>query len=105
MHDGGKIAAGLVIFLALVTLPMWYQVARGAETKPPKLALVADSKDCVAPNQYMRVLHMDLLNVWRDEAVRDGASLLHPARDLALLPMPGQRHVLPAQREIGRAHV
>ena len=72
MHDGGKVTAGLVIFLALVTLPMWYQVARGAETKPPKLALVADSKDCVAPSQYMRALHMDLLNVWRSEAVRDG---------------------------------
>ena len=72
MHDGGKITAGLVVFLALVTLPMWYQAARGAETKPPKLAIVADGEECVAPSQYMRVLHMDLLNVWRDEAVRDG---------------------------------
>jgi hypothetical protein len=72
MHDAGKVIAGLVIFLALVTSPMWYQVARGAETKPPELALVADGKDCVAPAEYMRALHMDLLNVWRDEAVRDG---------------------------------
>ena len=72
MHDGGKVTAGLAVFLALVTLPIWYQAARGAETKPPKLAIVADSEECVAPSQYMRVLHMDLLNVWRDEAVRDG---------------------------------
>jgi hypothetical protein len=72
MHDGGKVTAGLVIFLALVTLPMWYQVARGAETKPPKLEPASDGPDCVAPSEYMRALHMDLLDVWRDEAVRDG---------------------------------
>jgi hypothetical protein len=72
MHDGGKITAGLAVFLALVTLPIWYQAARGAETTPPKLQIVADSEECVAPSQYMRALHMDLLNVWRDEAVRDG---------------------------------
>ena len=72
MHEGGKVTAGLVIFLALVTLPMWYQVARGAETKPPKLEPASDGPDCVAPSEYMRALHMDLLDVWRDEAVRDG---------------------------------
>ena len=72
MHDAGKVTAGLVIFLALVTLPVWYQASRGAETAPPKLEVPADSEECVAPSQYMRALHMDLLDVWRDEAVRDG---------------------------------
>jgi len=72
MHDAGKIIAGLVVFLALVTFPMWYQVARGAGTASPELETVRDSKECVAPTEYMRALHMDLLNVWRDEAVRDG---------------------------------
>jgi hypothetical protein len=72
MHDAGKITAGLVIFLALVTLPIWYQAARGAEAGPPEFEVITDSEECVAPSQYMRVLHMDLLNAWRDEAVRDG---------------------------------
>jgi len=72
MHDGGKIAAGLVVFLALVTLPVWYQAARGAEGGPPELGVPTESRECVAPIEYMRSLHMDLLNVWRDEAVRDG---------------------------------
>lgn len=72
MHDAGKIITGLVVFLALVTLPIWYQAARGAETGPPKLELAGESEECVAPSEYMRALHMDLLNVWRDEAVRDG---------------------------------
>jgi hypothetical protein len=72
MHDAGKISAGLVIFLALVTVPVWYQAARGAETKPPELSMATGGSECVAPTEYMRALHMDLLNVWRDEAVRDG---------------------------------
>ena len=71
MHDGGKISAGLAIFLALVTLPVWYQAARGAETKPPALEPTSGGEACVAPTEYMRARHMDLLNVWRDEAVRD----------------------------------
>ena len=72
MHDAGKITAGLVIFLALVTSPVWYQVARGAETGPPELEKATGGPECVAPAEYMRALHMDLLDVWRDEAVRDG---------------------------------
>jgi hypothetical protein len=72
MHDAGKITAGLAVFLALVTLPVWYQAARGAEPGAPELEMPAGSEDCVAPGRYMRALHMDLLNVWRDEAVRDG---------------------------------
>ena len=72
MHDAGKITAGLVVFLALVTLPVWYQAARGAEPGAPELEMPTESEECVAPGRYMRALHMDLLNVWRDEAVRDG---------------------------------
>jgi hypothetical protein len=72
MHDAGKVAAGLVIFLALVTLPVWYQAARGAEPGAPELEKAVEGPECVAPAEYMRALHMDLLNVWRDEAVREG---------------------------------
>jgi hypothetical protein len=72
MHDAGKVITGLVVFLALVTVPVWYQVARGAETAPPELEVPKDAEECVAPSEYMRALHMDLLDVWRDEAVRDG---------------------------------
>jgi hypothetical protein len=72
MHDAGKITAGLVIFLALVTSPVWYQAARGAETGPPDLGSASKGEGCVESGKYMRSLHMDLLNAWRDEAVRDG---------------------------------
>jgi hypothetical protein len=72
MYDTGKIVSGLVIFLALVTSPMWWHKVRGAEPEPPELVLPTQSTSCVAPTEYMRSLHMDLLNQWRDDVVRHG---------------------------------
>jgi hypothetical protein len=72
MHDGGKILAGLVVFFAIVTAPMWYQMAKGGESAPPDLANAAANQRCVAPTSYMRTNHMNLLDQWRDEAVREG---------------------------------
>jgi len=39
MYDGGKTVAGLIVFLAAVTSPIWYNVVTGkAEYKPePKI--------------------------------------------------------------------
>ena len=70
MHDAGKIIAGLVIFLAIVTSPMWYHAASGANANPPELKIAASSQQCLAPTEYMRAFHMDMLDDWRDEAVR-----------------------------------
>ena len=72
MHDAGKVIAGLVVFLAIVTSPMSYQWAKGAEPGAPELNIAPEYETCVAPTQFMRSLHMDLLNDWRDEVVRDG---------------------------------
>jgi formate-dependent nitrite reductase cytochrome c552 subunit len=36
------------------------------------LNIVSDSKECVEPTPYMRSRHMNLLDDWRQEAVRDG---------------------------------
>ena len=71
MHDGGKILAGLVVFLAVVLSPLWYHAVQGAESwGPPELGSATGGEECVEPTAYMRSLHMDLLNNWRDEAVR-----------------------------------
>lgn len=72
MHDTGKVLAGLVVFLAIVTSPMWYRLVVGGEAGAPELEAVKDSTECVADTEYMRVSHMDLLDTWRDEAVRNG---------------------------------
>jgi len=70
MHDAGKVVAGLVVFLAIVTSPMWYHLVQGAGTAAPELVLPAGGGQCIKETSYMRSLHMDLLNGWRDDVVR-----------------------------------
>ena len=71
MYDGGKIVTGLVIFGAVVLLPVWHNaVARPGPAPKPKI--VTTEKHCVAPTAYMRSSHMELLNRWRDTVVRQG---------------------------------
>lgn len=72
MYDAGKILAGLVIFLLLVTTPVWWSLAMGAEVRAPKLVLPEGRQVCVLPTGEMKATHMELLNRWRDLAVRRG---------------------------------
>ena len=67
MYDSGKIIAGLVIFLGLVTFPIWFNLASGEAAQAPEPKIVTDATECVAPVEYMA-----LLNEWRDLVVRDG---------------------------------
>jgi hypothetical protein len=85
MHDGGKIIAGLVAFLALVTFPLWFTLANGRGA-PPTLAKPVRGEHCVEATTYMRSQHMDLLNVWRDAVVREDLRT-HASRDF-----PGESH-------------
>lgn len=74
MYDSGKIIVGLIILIGLFTSPIWYDLASGESAKKPKIILPVDEdiKECVASTEYMRSSHMDLLNEWRDEVVREG---------------------------------
>jgi hypothetical protein len=76
LYDAGKIIAGIVIFLILITFPLWY--GKGKAVAPPDLELntpaiqqLAD-KRCVEDTAFMRANHMKLLATWRDDVVRDG---------------------------------
>lgn len=71
MHYGGKIITGLIIFLALISLPFWFNLGSAAY-KQPKVELPKNEKSCVESKEYMRTHHMELLNQWRDWALRDG---------------------------------
>jgi hypothetical protein len=70
MRDRGIILGGLVLFLGLLTFPVWYNLAAGTTSKGPEPKLPIQEKSCVAPLEYMRTSHMDLLVTWRDAAVR-----------------------------------
>lgn len=70
MHDRPIIWCGLLIFLGLVTFPVWRSLSAGATTKGPEPVLPTRQKQCVAPVAYMKTSHMKLLIDWRDTAVR-----------------------------------
>lgn len=72
MKDKNKILAGLVVFIALITLPFWFNMGKAAPA--PELELTPKAKaaeKCVMPTDYMKAEHMQLLDVWRHEVVRN----------------------------------
>lgn len=69
MYNAGKIITGLVIFVFIFTLPLWWQAGKAAQV--PKPELPKTEKMCVEDAEYMRTSHMQLLNDWRDAVVRD----------------------------------
>lgn len=70
MYDGGKVIIGVLVFLALITFPIWYNVANGKAGYTPELERAAHGDNCVRDSAWMVGNHMDLLNQWRDEVVR-----------------------------------
>jgi hypothetical protein len=71
MRDRPIIYAGLFVFLALFTFPVWRNLAANATTKGPQQVVPVNAKECVAPIAYMRKSHMTLLYDWRDQVVRN----------------------------------
>ena len=70
MYDGGKIIGGLVIFVGLVSFPLWYSAAGGEPKTPPNPKKPTSEPACVEDTAFMRASHMDLLDKWRDDVVR-----------------------------------
>jgi len=72
MKDKNKILAGLAIFIAVITLPFWFSMGKAAPA--PELELTEKAKAakvCVMPTEYMKAEHMQLLDVWRHNVVRN----------------------------------
>ncbi len=76
MHDSGKIITGIVIFVILVTFPIWYNLGRATPPPDPKIdtpviqALAV--KKCIEPKNQMKYTHMEILDQWRQTVVRTG---------------------------------
>ena len=79
LYHGKYIIPGLIVFLAGVTFPMWYGVARGGSTfqSPPN----PNGEQCIESREFMRDNHMRMLNAWRDEVVREGERVYVSQRD------------------------
>ncbi len=76
MFNTKLIMAGLVVFLAIVTSPIWVNFGNSAPA--PELVLSEKAQAagaCVREKDYMKAQHMQLLDVWRDTVVREGNRL------------------------------
>ena len=76
MYNGGKIIAGLGIFIVMLAFPLYYNLGKPAAMPEAKLdtpvIMQLQDKQCVESKEYMRANHMQLLNDWRDSVLRDG---------------------------------
>ena len=70
MYNKNAVLVGVIAFIILMTAPFWLNAGR--EYKELKLEMPQFEKECVEPASWMRANHMQLLDNWRDEVVRDG---------------------------------
>ena len=68
MYDKGKIITGLVIFIGLITYPIWGSFGDDVAKPEP---VIANGDHCIESAEYMRANHMQILNDWRDDVVRN----------------------------------
>jgi hypothetical protein len=71
MYHKGYVALGIILFLALLAMPYWVNAG------VPKYENIKDEikrpeGKCVRDKEWMAAYHMELLNEWRELAVRDG---------------------------------
>lgn len=100
IYNGKKIIPGLLVFIALVTLPLWYNMGKAAPVPDPKIDTPAiqqlAEKKCVLPKEEMRTGHMQLLNDWRTQVVRNG-NRLYVAAD-------GKKYDMSLQNDCMKCH-
>lgn len=98
MFDGWKVILGLIIFLAVVTFPLWYNASTGKATDVPEVEIPVElaGQQCILDRESMRASHMDLLNEWRDDVVRRG-DRIYEAPD-------GKKHVMSLQNTCMGCH-
>jgi hypothetical protein len=69
IYDSKKVIPGILILIGLFTFPFMYNV--GGAAPAPKPELPKDQKVCVQSLAFMKAGHMQLLNDWRNQAVRE----------------------------------
>ena len=73
MNDKYAIGTGVIVFIAALTFPFWYNLGKAAPTPEPILSEKAQTAGaCVRSTEYMKTQHMKLLDEWRDIVVREG---------------------------------
>jgi len=70
MYNSKYIIPGIIVFLAVFLFPFWY--AAGNPGKAPVLEKPKKAKFCVESAEWMKPNHMQLVDHWRHEVVRNG---------------------------------
>jgi hypothetical protein len=73
MYNTGKVLIFLLVFVLFVVFPFLYGAAQEGDGTPPKIDPLTNDKACVESVEFMRAWHMDMLNEWRDEVVREAS--------------------------------
>ena len=77
MYKGGRIIAFAALFCLAVLSPFIVNLANAAPAPETSLDTPAinaqQTKECVASTEYMKDNHMQLLDEWRNDVVRDGS--------------------------------
>lgn len=77
-NDRKKVIIGLVVLVAVGLFPFLYNIGSamvGNSTKRPEVVLTDKAKAakvCVRETEYMKSEHMQLLDIWRENVVRNG---------------------------------
>ena len=84
-----KAVVAVILFIGLMATPFILSAGADFERAELKLGMPTHTDKCVAETQYMRDSHMDLLNTWRDEVVREGNRNYASPWDKKDCPPPG----------------
>ncbi len=71
MYNAKLVILGILVFVALSTAPFWVSSFGKGDYVRPAVTLPQSEKECVEPVAFMRAEHMQLLNEWRDQALRN----------------------------------
>ena len=73
MYNKNAVIAGIVAFLVICSSPFWCGFGSDSYKKPEIVTQKDKNKECVEDVAFMRAEHMQLLNEWRDQALRNGS--------------------------------
>lgn len=100
IYDGKYILIGLLVFVVAATFPVWFNHGKAAPPPEPKIdtpvIMQMAQKQCILPKEEMRTGHMQILNDWRTEVVRNGKRM-YVASD-------GKTYEMSLQNECIRCH-
>ncbi len=78
MRNKTNIVVGVLVFIIVMTAPIWLNFGKSAAADAPEVSLdtptinAMSEKKCIYDTEYMRENHMEILHQWKVQVVRDG---------------------------------